>query len=239
MRAGSQPVRATVREPLGWRSWHGVQACGVRHAQSVRAAPPHRHARCGCNGQCGRQRGCAVREHSRTTYGCPCQGAQAHRCGSDACKGELRRILPLTCRHSMCSRLVYCTDGCSAPPCTLLWCWRRPARARPTRCSFRRTQPLPPARASHTPPSRARHSPPRTHTGRTFAAVRTNARRTDPSQVRGIRTSRAVVLAAGRAHRHCARRGRDRKLRPRSHGRHCNHPSAAAQAVCPLPLTPV
>ena len=89
MRAGSQHVRATVREPLGWRSWHGVQACGVRHAQPVRAAPPHGHARCGCGGQCG----CAVREPSHTAAGRPCQGAQAPRCSFETCRGELCRTL--------------------------------------------------------------------------------------------------------------------------------------------------
>ena len=176
MRAGSQPVRATVREPLGWRSWHGVQACGVRHGQPVRAAPPHGHARCGCDGQCGLQRGCAVREHSHTTFGRPHQGAQARRCRSDACTGELRRTfaadLPPQLYVLFSSVLVYCTDGCSAPPCTLQWFWRRPGRARPTRYSFRRTQPLPPDRSSHAPPSRARPSPPRTRTGRTLAALR-------------------------------------------------------------------
>ena len=63
--------------------------------------------------------------------------------------------------------------------------------------------------------------------------------RTDASQVRGIRASRAIVLAAGRARRRCARCGQDRKLRPHSHGRQRNHPSAAAaQAVCRCPPHP-
>jgi hypothetical protein len=168
MRWGSQHVRAPLREPLGWRSRHGVQACGVRHAQPVRAAPPHGHARCGCGGQCGR----AEREHSHIACGRPCQGAQAQRCRSDACRGELRRTFAADPPPRLCSVFFYCTDGCSVPSCTPLWCWRRPARTRLTRCPFRRTQPLPPARASHAPPSRARHSPPRTRTGRTFAALR-------------------------------------------------------------------
>ena len=57
----------------------------------------------------------------------------------------------------------------------------------------------------------------------------TNARRTDASQVRGGCASCAVVLAG------CARRGRDRKLCPRSHSQQRNHRASAAQTVCAAP----
>jgi hypothetical protein len=139
MRGGRQHVRATfVREPLDWRSW---QACRLAAFATRNPFEPL----------------CLMDTHDpgvAVSAAAQCAGtltppavalAKARKRTAAASKPEVvssAELPPPTRRNSFVFVFVYCTDDCSAPPCTLLYCRRRPARARPTHCPSCRTQPL-------------------------------------------------------------------------------------------------